>query len=111
MSRPAAALVVAGLVLLGGCSGDDVFPRDEFIKQTVANGIKKPVAECAYDHIKGNKAIMAELNRTGGPNTEISEKVSGELSTILARCLLAAENDGATTSPTTTAKRSTTTKK
>lgn len=110
MRRPL-PLLFAAVLLLGGvataCGGDDAFPRDEFVEQTTASGVKKAVAECAYDEIVDDEAIMKELNRTGGPNPDISEKVSGQLSTILARCLLAAEDDGATASgrSTTTTTR------
>lgn len=104
-------LTCAALATLSvsACGGDDLFPRDEFVEQTMASGITQPVAECAYDRIKTNTAIMKELNRTGGPNPDISEKVSAELSTILARCLLAAED--AESATTTTDKTSTTTEK
>lgn len=117
MMRPLLALrlfvvPVTTALMLSGCGGSDVYPRAEFVKQTTANGIKKPVAECAYDHIKDNVAINKELDRAGGPNPNISEKVSTELSTILARCLLAAEDAA---SPTTTTdkprEKTTTTKK
>lgn len=106
------AVALASAFLLSGCGGDEAFPKDEFVKQTTASGITKPVAECAYDQIKDNAAINKELDRAGGPNPNISEKVSGELSTILARCLLAA--DEAANPTTTTAKptsKSTTTEK
>lgn len=52
--------------LLSGCGGDEAFPKDEFVKQTTASGITKPVAECAYDQIN-NTAINKELDRAGGP--------------------------------------------
>ena len=109
VSRVLAAAIAAAL-LLSGCGGDEAFPKDEFVKQTTASGITKPVAECAYDQIKDNAAINQELDRAGGPNPNISEKVSGELSTILARCLLAADEaaNPTTTKPTST---STTTEK
>lgn len=104
---PAFRLALVGLAAalpLASCGGDDLFPRDEFVAQTTANGITKPVAECAYDQIKSNRDIMKELNRTGGPNPDISEKVSDKLSTILARCLLAEEGDPSVTTTTTKKK-------
>ena len=92
---------VTATLALTACGGDDVFPRDEFVQQTVARGIKKPVAECTYDQIRSNTTIMKELNRAGGPNSNISEKVSDQLGTILARCLLAEEDQGTTTTTPT----------
>lgn len=106
-------VAIAATLLLTGCGGDEAYPKDEFVKQTTASGITKPVAECAYDQIKDDKAINKELDRAGGPNPNISEKVSGQLSTILARCLLAADEaanptttTGKPTSKTTTTKKS-----
>ena len=110
VSRVLAAAIAAAL-LLSGCGGDEAFPKDEFVKQTTASGITKPVAECAYDQIKDNAAINQELDRAGGPNPNISEKVSGELSTILARCLLAADEAANPTTTTKPTSKSTTTEK
>jgi len=114
MRRPQRALratlaVTLALVTATACGGDDLYPRDEFVEQTTANGVTRSVAECTYDQIKGNKAIMAELNRTGGPNPDISQKVDSQLSKILARCILAENEDPPSSTTTTTGKRSTTT--
>ena len=123
MRRPTSSsrlllLALAAALTASGCGGDEVFPREDFVKQVSANGLAAPVAECAYDQIKDNETIMKELVRTGGPNDSISEKVSGELTPILARCLVAYEDEksGTTTTTPTTKKssssdRTTTTRK
>lgn len=109
LASPFLIVATATSLALSGCGDDDVFPRDEFVRQVMANGVKQPVAECAYDKIESNEVIMKELVRTDGPNSDISEKVSDELGPILARCLLAQEEPPPADTTTTTEKKSTTT--
>ncbi len=105
LPRFSVAAFGVALVLVGSaCGDDDIFPRDEFVSQVVEMGVTEPVANCAYDQIKGNKSIMAELRRAGGPNSNISSKVTDEMAPILARCLLAAEKDAKSSTTTTTEK-------
>lgn len=110
-----AASVVALSLGATGCGGDETFPRAEFVKQVQANGVTKPVAECTYDRIESDDAIMQELIRADGPNPKISEEISEKMSKVLARCLLAVEDGASTTDPktteTTTKPKSTTTTK
>lgn len=106
-ARRSLAFATVALALGGttACGGDDVFPRDEFVRQVQANGVTAPVAECTYDRVESNDLIMRELIRADGPNPKISEAASDQLSKILARCLLAAEDGKGPDSPTTTRKK------
>ncbi|MFN8052933.1 MAG: hypothetical protein U0Q22_15920 [Acidimicrobiales bacterium] len=113
--RPPA--VVSALVVLvvtvctaTGCSGDDVFPRDQFVREVTKGGVDKSVAECTYDNIKSDKAIMADLVKADGPNDNISAKTDEKMSRVIARCLLSVDADTTTTTKkpsrtTTTAKK------
>lgn len=101
-------IALSAVLAVPACGGDDIFPRDEFVQQVTAKGVTREVADCTYDGIVDDQRIMDELNRTGGPNSEISAAVDERMSKVIARCLLEAEPaepSGSSESP----RRSTTT--
>jgi len=98
------SFVCAAALLTGGCGGDDIFPKAEFVEQVTANGVTEPVATCTYDRMKADKAVMDDIVKADGPNSKISAKTDEKLSRIIAQCLLAAQNDRNDTTTTTDAK-------
>lgn len=104
-TRRALLTIATAMVLAApACGGDDVFPRDDFVRQVTANGVTREVAECTYDGIVDDRRIMDELNRTGGPNSEISAAVDERMSKVIARCFLEAEPDESPRRSTTTTR-------
>ena len=114
MRIPAVAVALVALTFpLAACSGDDEFPRAEFVTQVTKGGVDKAVAECTYDNIKSDKAIMADLVKADGPNDNISARTDEKMSRVVARCLLAvdAERSATTTTEKPKAGKTTTTEK
>ena len=102
---PMVSFVCAAALLTGGCGGDDVFPKAEFVEQVTANGVSEPVADCTYDRMKSDTAVMDDIVKADGPNSKISAATDEKLSRIIAQCLLAAQNEGDdSTTETTEAK-------
>ena len=69
-TRRALLTIATAMVLAApACGGDDVFPRDDFVRQVTANGVTREVAECTYDGIVDDRRD-AVCTRSGGPCTQ-----------------------------------------
>jgi hypothetical protein len=96
------ALAVSACLVLVGCGGDEIFPRGEFVSQVTARGVTKSVAECTYDKIVKDDAVMEDIRKADGPNDNISSRTDEKMSHVIAECILAADKPSTTKKPTTT---------
>ncbi len=62
MRRSLPLLIAALSLTAGACSSEDTFPRDEFVRQVVAGGVTKDVAneKVAFDTIEKDDASMVQ---------------------------------------------------